>query len=91
MTEDPIDRIVITSAEVLRPAPPVVRARAVPVWGRPGNTVIVLYAFGLAVLSAIEEAFKIQLGGVMTFFFNVIYFHYDLSRIRQCKLTGVWS
>ena len=35
MPEDPdsTERIVITSAEVLRPIAPVVRARAVPVWG----------------------------------------------------------
>src|SRR5690349_3935224 len=33
MPEDPTDRIVITTADVFRPAPPAVRARAVPVWG----------------------------------------------------------
>jgi hypothetical protein len=98
---------------------------------RPGNTIIVLYAVGLAVVvfggacagalqamhsdsvlafqllefggaitilvghfklrDAIEEAFNIQLSGVMTFFFNVIYFQYHLNRVRQYKLTGVWS
>ena len=100
---------------------------------RPGNTILILYAIGLAVVmfggvcagvlqqvsghsesavpfqllefggaitilvghfklrDAIEEAFNIQLSGVMTFFFNVIYFQYHLSRIRAYKLTGVWS
>jgi hypothetical protein len=98
---------------------------------RPGNTVIVLYAIGLAVVifgalgagvleaahsdgatgfqllefggaitilvghfklrDAIEEAFNVQLSGAMTFFFNVVYFQYHLSRIRQYQLTGVWS
>jgi len=99
---------------------------------RPGNTVITLYAVGLAVVvlgafcagvlqevahsdtavafqllefgggitilvghfklrDSIEEAFNIQLSGVMTFFFNTIYFQYHLNRIRQFKLTGVWS
>jgi hypothetical protein len=40
---------------------------------------------------AIEEAFNIQLSGAMTFFFNIVYFQYHLNRVRQYKLTGVWS
>lgn len=35
------------------------------------------------------EPLNLKLSGVMTFFFNVLYFQYHLSRIRQYKLTGV--
>jgi hypothetical protein len=35
------------------------------------------------------EPVGLQLSGVMTFFFNVIYFQYHLNRIRQFKTTGV--
>jgi hypothetical protein len=37
------------------------------------------------------EPLNLQLSGVMTFFFNVIYFQYHLNKIRQYKLTGVRS
>jgi hypothetical protein len=36
------------------------------------------------------EPINLQLSGVMTFFFNVIYFQYHLSKIRQWKMTGVY-
>lgn len=36
-----------------------------------------------------EEPINLQLSGVMTFFFNTIYFQYHLNRIRRWKLTGV--
>ncbi|HTS29408.1 MAG TPA: GYF domain-containing protein [Bryobacteraceae bacterium] len=35
------------------------------------------------------EPVNLQLSGVMTFFFNTIYFQYHLNWIRQYKLTGV--
>jgi hypothetical protein len=35
------------------------------------------------------EPLNLQLSGVMTFFFNVIYFQYHLNWIRQYKVTGV--
>src|SRR5712692_9989564 len=35
-----------------------------------------------------EEPINLQLSGVMTFFFNTIYFQYHLNRIRKWKLTG---
>jgi hypothetical protein len=35
------------------------------------------------------EPLQLQLSGVMTFFFNVIYFQYHFNWIRQYKLTGV--
>ena len=37
------------------------------------------------------ENINLQLSGVMTFFFNFIYFQYHFSRIRTWKLTGVLS
>lgn len=47
--------------------------------------------------NALEEHFNtvepigLQLSGPMTFFFNVIYFQYHLSRIRRWRNTGVLS
>jgi hypothetical protein len=38
-----------------------------------------------------EENIHLQLSGVMTFFFNIIYFQYHFNQIRRWKLTGVWS
>jgi hypothetical protein len=35
------------------------------------------------------EPLNLQLSGVMTFFFSMIYFQYHLNWIRQYKLTGV--
>jgi hypothetical protein len=35
------------------------------------------------------EPLNLHLSGVMTFFFNIIYFQYHLNRIRQYKTTGV--
>jgi hypothetical protein len=35
------------------------------------------------------EPLNLQLSGVMTFFFHVLYFQYHLTWIRQYKLTGV--
>jgi hypothetical protein len=35
------------------------------------------------------EPLNLQLSGVMTFFFNTIYFQYHLNWIRQYKMTGV--
>ena len=35
------------------------------------------------------EPINLQLGGGMTFFFNVFYFQYHLSKIREWKKTGV--
>jgi hypothetical protein len=35
------------------------------------------------------EPINLQLSGVMTFFFNVIYFQYHFNWIRQYKLTGI--
>jgi hypothetical protein len=35
------------------------------------------------------ENIQLQLSGVMTFFFNTIYFQYHLNRIRRWKQTGV--
>ena len=35
------------------------------------------------------EPLNLQLSGVMTFFFNVIYFQYHLNWIREYKVTGV--
>src|SRR5262249_48818195 len=35
------------------------------------------------------EPINLQLSGGMTFFFNVIYFQYHLSKIRKWKLTGI--
>jgi GYF domain 2/Domain of unknown function (DUF4234) len=37
------------------------------------------------------ENIQLHLSGVMTFFFNVIYFQYHLNRIRRWKQTGVLS
>lgn len=54
-----------------------------------GAIVILVGHFQLR--NAIEEVFGIQLSGAMTFFFNTIYFQYHLNRVRQQRLTGVWS
>lgn len=54
-----------------------------------GFVVIVIGHFSLK--SSIEDAFGLQLSGVMTFFFNMLYFQYHLYRIRNHRLTGVWS
>jgi len=46
--------------------------------------------------AAIEEYYNtvepigLRLSGVMTFFFNIIYFQYHFTRIREWKTTGVW-
>ena len=37
------------------------------------------------------EKIGLQLSGVMTFFFNVIYFQYHLSKIRKWKRTGAYD
>jgi len=37
------------------------------------------------------EPINLQLSGVMTFFFNVLYFQYHLSKIREWKKTGVFD
>ena len=37
------------------------------------------------------EKIDLQLSGVMTFFFNVIYFQYHLSKIRKWKRTGTYD
>lgn len=36
-----------------------------------------------------EEPIRLQLNGVMTFFFGILYFQHHLSRISQWKKTGV--
>ena len=36
------------------------------------------------------EPIGLRLSGVMTFFFNIIYFQYHFTRIREWKTTGVW-
>lgn len=36
------------------------------------------------------EPINLQLSGGMTFFFNVLYFQYHLSKIRDWKRTGFW-
>ena len=58
-------------------------------------TGIVLYIVGVFKMrSAIEEYYNtvepinLRLSGVMTFFFNVLYFQYHFSRIAQWKKTG---
>jgi hypothetical protein len=37
------------------------------------------------------EPVNLRLSGVMVFFFNVFYFQYHFSRIRDWKTTGVWK
>jgi hypothetical protein len=36
------------------------------------------------------EPLNLRLSGVMTFFFNILYFQYHFTRIREWKTTGVW-
>jgi hypothetical protein len=36
------------------------------------------------------EPINLRLNGVMVFFFNIFYFQYHFSRIREWKTTGVW-
>ena len=36
------------------------------------------------------EPINLRLNGVMVFFFNVLYFQYYFTRIREWKTTGVW-
>ena len=36
------------------------------------------------------EPIGLRLSGVMVFFFNIIYFQYHFTRIREWKTTGVW-
>jgi hypothetical protein len=36
------------------------------------------------------EPLNLHLSGVMVFFFNVLYFQYHFTRIREWKTTGVW-
>lgn len=36
------------------------------------------------------EPLNLRLSGVMVFFFNVLYFQYHFTRIREWKTTGVW-
>jgi hypothetical protein len=58
-----------------------------------GYVVIIVGSFSMK--SSLEdyynsvEPLNLQLSGVMTFFFNVIYFQYHFNWIRQYKLTGV--
>ncbi|MBL0158624.1 MAG: hypothetical protein IPP47_16190 [Bryobacterales bacterium] len=60
-----------------------------------GGVLIICGHFSLK--NALEEHYNhvepinLHLSGVMTFFFNVIYFQYHLSRIRNWKMTGVLS
>ena len=57
--------------------------------------VVVLVMGHFSLKNSLEEYYtsteniNLQLSGVMTFFFNVFYFQYHLSRIRTWKLTGV--
>jgi hypothetical protein len=37
------------------------------------------------------EPINLRLSGIMTFFFNMLYFQYHLSRIAEWKRTGVLS
>jgi hypothetical protein len=57
---------------------------------------IVLYLIGaFSIKGAMEEYYNsteninLRLSGVMTFFFNTLYFQYHFSRIHQWKTTGV--
>ena len=74
--------------------------------GSDAETLVALLNLGGAILviaghfslrGALEEYFtsveplNLQLSGVMTFFFNTIYFQYHLSKIRNWKLTGVYA
>lgn len=36
------------------------------------------------------EPINLRLNGVMVFFFNVLYFQYHFTRIREWKTTGIW-
>jgi hypothetical protein len=57
-----------------------------------GSILILVGHFSMR--SALEEYYtsvepiNLQLSGVMTFFFNTVYFQYHLSKIRKWKLTG---
>ena len=56
---------------------------------------VLIIAGHFSIKNALEEYYNsvepihLELNGVMTFFFNVIYFQYHLSKIRRWKLTGV--
>jgi hypothetical protein len=39
----------------------------------------------------VVEPYGLRLSGVMTFFFNMLYFQYHLSKIAQWKKTGIKS
>ena len=57
--------------------------------------VVLIIAGHFSLKNALEEYYNrvepinLQLSGVMTFFFNVFYFQYHLSKIRDWKRTGV--
>ena len=58
-----------------------------------GSVMIIVGHFTMK--SALEEYYNtvepinLRLSGVMTFFFNIIYFQYHFNRIRQYKTTGI--
>ncbi len=58
-----------------------------------GSVMIIVGHFSMK--SALEEYYNsvepinLRLSGVMTFFFNIIYFQYHFNRIRQYKTTGI--
>lgn len=60
---------------------------------------VMLIAGHFSIKNALEDYYNrvepihLQLSGGMTFFFNVVYFQYQLSEIRKWKLTGegAWS
>jgi hypothetical protein len=41
--------------------------------------------------SAIEDRFDLDLSGVMTFFFNVLYLQYHMRRIARGEHTPRWQ
>jgi len=58
------------------------------------GAVVLIIAGHFSLKNALEEYYNgterygLQLSGVMVFFFNVFYFQYHLSRIREWKLSG---
>jgi hypothetical protein len=60
-----------------------------------GGVVVMIMAH-FQMKAAIEEYYNsvepinLRLSGVMVFFFNVFYFQYHFTRIREWKTTGVW-
>ncbi len=65
-----------------------------PIFYLGGLVLIIMGHFQMK--AAIEEYYNtvepinLRLSGVMVFFFNVFYFQYHFTRIREWKLTGVW-